>query len=71
MWYSGFDGITTRIGHAYSSNGIAWTKDTLNPVLEDGPPGSWDDIMSYQPSVLFDGSTYHMWYSGGGVFLRV
>jgi predicted GH43/DUF377 family glycosyl hydrolase len=67
MWYSGSDGTTTRIGHAISSNGITWEKDTLNPVLEDG--ATWVAVGVYQPSVLFDGTRYHMWYSGGGVFL--
>ena len=70
MWYSGSDGTKTQSGHATSPDGINWTKDSdNNPVLEPDSSGRWDDIMSYQPSVLFDGTTYHMWYSGGGAFL--
>jgi hypothetical protein len=76
MWYAGYDGTTnTRIGYATSSDGINWTKyddpattaspyANSDPVLSQGPPGSWDDEVVYQPSVLFDGSTYHMWFSG-------
>jgi predicted GH43/DUF377 family glycosyl hydrolase len=66
MWYSGSDGTYTQIGHATSQDGMIWEKDTLNPVLKVGVPGSWDYVMSIQPSVLFDGTTYRMWYSGGG-----
>jgi predicted GH43/DUF377 family glycosyl hydrolase len=72
MWYSGNDDTNndryTRSGHATSTDGIVWVKDSLNPVLNVGSAGSWDDIMCYQPSVLFDGNKFHMWYSGGGVF---
>ena len=43
MWYSGVDGSATfRIGHATSPDGIVWTKDPASPVLNLGPPGSWD-----------------------------
>ena len=45
MWYSGNDGVNFRIGHATSPDGIIWMKDTLNnPVVDLGPPGSWDDF---------------------------
>jgi predicted GH43/DUF377 family glycosyl hydrolase len=67
MWHSGYDGGNdgSSIGYARSSDGIAWTKDGLNnPVLESGPPGSWDAVTVYQPSVFFDGTTYHMWFGG-------
>ncbi len=53
------------IGHATSADGITWIKDTLNnPVLDVGPNGAWDDVWISCPSVIFDGSEYHMWYSG-------
>jgi hypothetical protein len=65
MWYSGSDGTFIQTGYATSLNRIDWTKDTLNnPVLPVGTSGSWDDTWAYQPSVLIDGSMYHMWYSG-------
>ncbi|MGB5848797.1 MAG: hypothetical protein WBH40_09935, partial [Ignavibacteriaceae bacterium] len=67
MWYGGWDGGSggTSIGYAYSSDGINWTRDTLNnPVLEPGPSGSWDEVTVYQPSVFFDGTTYNMWFGG-------
>jgi predicted GH43/DUF377 family glycosyl hydrolase len=63
-WYSGYDGTTgTNIGYVYSEDGINWTKHP-DPVLHNGPDGSWDNIVVYQPSVLFDGEMYHMWFAG-------
>lgn len=64
MWYVGDDGTYSRIGHATSPDGITWTKDSNNPVLDLGPAGSWDDDKVYFPSVAFDGSTFQMWFSG-------
>lgn len=67
MWYSGEDSSTYRIGYATSDDGIHWVKDTLNnPVLDIGAPGSWDENEVFHASVVFDGSTYHMWYNGYG-----
>ncbi len=44
MWYIGYDGSTVRIGFASSPDGIRWTRaDSVNPVLDVGPAGSFDD----------------------------
>ncbi|MEJ2196738.1 MAG: T9SS type A sorting domain-containing protein [Ignavibacteriaceae bacterium] len=67
MWFGGFDGSQAQIGHATSLNGIDWEKDTL-PVLQVGMAGSWDNASVSQPSVLFDGKMFHMWYGGGTDF---
>jgi predicted GH43/DUF377 family glycosyl hydrolase len=70
MWYSGNDYPNYRIGYATSPDGITWTKNPSNPVLNLGPGGSFDEFYAGQPSVYFDGVTYHMWYSGltsGGI----
>lgn len=64
MWFEGSDG-TFRIGYATSSNGTSWTKHPSNPVMDVGPAGSWDDDEVSQPSVIFDGELYHMWFTGG------
>jgi len=65
MWYSGGDpDVPWMIGHATSADGISWTKDTNNPVLEPGPDGTWDDTTVWCPSVLFIDSEFHMWYAG-------
>ena len=65
MWYTGADNPDPNegaIGHAISSDGISWEKDADNPVLNAGSSGSWDDVWVWDPSVVFDGSIYHMWY---------
>lgn len=65
MWYTGFDssGIG-RIGYATSPDGVAWTKYGGNPVLDIGPAGSWEDTDVLGPTVLKEGSVYHLWYDG-------
>ena len=62
-WYAGYDGNNTRIGYASSPDGISWTKHPA-PVLDHGQSGSWDELVVYQPSVMFDGTTYRMWFGG-------
>ncbi len=64
MWYEGYDGVTTRIGHATSSDGTNWIKDTSNPTLETGVPGDWDWLHAHSPSAVIYGGTYLLWYSG-------
>ena len=52
-------------GYAESLDGIDWTK-RADPVLEPGSyPGAWDPQTVGNPYVVFDGSSYHMWYNGG------
>jgi hypothetical protein len=68
MWYTGHETTANnsgyRIGHATSSDGRIWTKDTLNPVINLGSAGSWDDswILS-AGSVIRVNNTYHIWYN--------
>ena len=64
MWYTGHDGSNYRIGYATSADGILWEKYADNPVLDLGESGTWDDYQVAGPTVLFDGTEYHMWYTG-------
>jgi len=71
MWYVGHDGSLFQTGYAESSNGIDWDKRP-EPVLEIGTyPGAWDATNAANPCVIFDGSTYHMWYTGGSNSLSI
>jgi predicted GH43/DUF377 family glycosyl hydrolase len=63
MWYTGINTFY-RIGYATSSDGITWSRDPGNPIIDVGTPGSWDDMGLIGPQIIFDGSTYHMWYGG-------
>jgi predicted GH43/DUF377 family glycosyl hydrolase len=78
LWYTGHTGLVNNanflIGHATSTDGVTWTKDTNNPVLDVGPDGEWDDTWISAGSVVYDGSEYHMWYSawnGGSESVRI
>ena len=68
MWYSGTrDPEATyglKIGLATSSNGTDWTKDAGNPIFDKGAAGKFDDKHVVYPSVIKEGNTYYMWYSG-------
>ncbi|MEE9463800.1 MAG: hypothetical protein V3V53_18330, partial [Bacteroidales bacterium] len=76
MWFSGYsdNGIYHSIGHATSIDGVTWIRDVNNPVLEIGSSGNWDDHGIISPSVVFNGSEYHMYFhaegnSASGVFI--
>ena len=58
-WFRDF-----QIGHAWSTDGIVWTFDQENPVLELGESGEWDDESLWGAAVIFDGSQFKMWYCG-------
>ncbi len=66
MWFWGTDanGVWGDIGHATSPDKVTWTMDPGNPVLTRGAPGSWDDQVLIISTVVFDGSLFHMWYTG-------
>jgi predicted GH43/DUF377 family glycosyl hydrolase len=47
-----------------STDGITWTRQPAATwVLQKGAPGKFDELGVGKPSVLFDGTTWHMWYS--------
>ncbi|MBI5546631.1 MAG: DUF11 domain-containing protein [Deltaproteobacteria bacterium] len=70
LWYSGGDGWQNDryvIGYASScdTDGVNWTKDPNNPVLDLGAPGSWEcgDSADFC-TVIRDGGAWRMYYSG-------
>lgn len=70
MWYSSFFSSSEKegrggIGLATSSDGIHWQRaNGGKPVLEVGPAGAFDAGQVMGPEVLYDGTTYRMWYTG-------
>ena len=42
---------------------VDWTYH--DPVVQPGPPGSWDSSRHQVGDVVFDGATYHMYLVGG------
>jgi len=68
MWYGGCHYSTgpfvCHAGYAESSDGITWSK-RQDPVLSPSDdPTAWDFEIAANPYVIFDGATYHMWFSG-------
>jgi len=66
MWYSAMPTRGTSIkgssvGYAESDDGLSWTRRSA-PLLE--PTMGWERSRLNQPSVLFDGVRYQMWYTG-------
>jgi predicted GH43/DUF377 family glycosyl hydrolase len=68
MWYvADYPNVASKVGYAFSGDGIEWTKHRGNPVVEVGE-NMWN------PCVLSDGTTWHMWFThhlGGSNPLRV
>ena len=87
MWYVGYGyPFGYLLYYAYSSDGINWTKydnnsprtytayDTVQPAghFFRGSNTKGDDTYFYQSSMIKDGNTYKMWYSGhDGANLRI
>jgi len=65
MWYSGSTNSADNfsIGYAWADEENEWNLLPV-PVLEKGDTGEWDALFVLKPSVYFDGSTYHMYYTG-------
>lgn len=64
MWYSG-EGAFTKIGYATSPDGVMWTKNPGNPVLDlSVGANTWENGGVYYASVLQVGGQYKMWYTG-------
>jgi predicted GH43/DUF377 family glycosyl hydrolase len=66
MWYSALSqsSNTPRIGYATSPDGLTWSRFAGNPILNPGPPGSWDSAGVEEPSVVTTKSGYLIYYDG-------
>jgi predicted GH43/DUF377 family glycosyl hydrolase len=69
MWFSGQGSTFGGIGYATSLDGIAWTKYTGGgplpiAVVDHGKAGSADSFAAADPSVIKDGTTWKLWYTG-------
>ncbi len=66
MWYTNLTeaGDVENICFADSPDGIDWTRHGV--VLDRGELGSWDSACLMAAVVLYDETTYKMWYLGMG-----
>jgi hypothetical protein len=67
MLYGGHKVTVDRpqVGWATSSDGVTWTKNSSTvPVFGYGASGAWDEEAIYPAGLVYDGTTYHLWYAG-------
>ncbi len=64
LYYHSYLNGKRRIGMATSSDGITWTKNVNNPIVEVGAAGAYDDQYVVEPRVFKLGTgNYRMYYS--------
>jgi hypothetical protein len=56
-------GLGSALGLATSANGLAWTKDSANPVFENDTAVPWQNLWVESPALLLVDDTLRMWYS--------
>jgi len=71
MFYGGntyssgtFPFFSQKIGLAISVDGINFTKIGNNPIITNGPNGSWDQLGTNYPSAIIYKDTLRVYYSG-------
>ncbi len=67
MYYLGHDRAIPpqqRMGLARSEDGVRWEKLRANPILEPGPPGSFDEAGIGEPAVWQSHGFYWMLFTG-------
>jgi predicted GH43/DUF377 family glycosyl hydrolase len=71
MWFYGYLNGELGLYRATSTNGIDWTVGS-SVVLPSGTRGSWDSTGPYDPSVIWNGTSYLMYFGGnnGSVYTR-
>jgi predicted GH43/DUF377 family glycosyl hydrolase len=65
LWYTGQADGHSRIGYATSTDGINFTRQSIEPVLKPELP--WEKVAVMCPHVNWDDEegVFKMWYSGG------
>jgi beta-1,2-mannobiose phosphorylase / 1,2-beta-oligomannan phosphorylase len=66
MFYAGgYNNEPQQIGVASSEDGIHWKRVSHQPLVPNGPPGSWNSSESGHPGVFVDADgTTHLFYQG-------
>lgn len=66
MYYFGFDGRHAREHLATSADLLHWTKSPLNPIMDVGPPGSYDERYCHKPCIILHEGVYYHFYTAVG-----
>jgi predicted GH43/DUF377 family glycosyl hydrolase len=73
LYYTGFNSISavtgiSQIGHAVSTDGIHWTKDSRNPILtgQTANPDFWGYGGAGEPGIVYNplNATFYLYYVG-------
>jgi predicted GH43/DUF377 family glycosyl hydrolase len=65
MWYAGGSSVGGyHLGHATSTDGTTWTKDSANPVFAPEPENAWEKYHIFNPSVTWEDGRFVMYYTG-------
>ena len=65
MYYLGQDRARRqRLGVARSADGVRWEKLRSNPILDEGRPGTFDEVGLGEPAVWMSHGSYWMLYTG-------
>jgi predicted GH43/DUF377 family glycosyl hydrolase len=66
MFYAGgYNNAPQQIGVAVSTNGIQWKRISNQPLVPNGPPGSWNSSESGHPGIFADADgSFHLFYQG-------
>ena len=65
LFYAGaYNNVPQQIGVASSPDGEHWTRLSNQPLLANGPPGSWNSSESGHPGVLNAGGKTYLFYQG-------
>jgi predicted GH43/DUF377 family glycosyl hydrolase len=62
MWFVTDDGTGNCISYALSNDGVNWTLYSGNPVMTKGQSGDFDSYSISGPCVIFNGTTYVMYF---------
>ncbi len=63
MFYFAFDGKHARECLATSNDLLHWKKWSGNPVMDVGPPGTYDSLHCHKPCIVKAGGVYYHFYT--------
>ncbi|MFA9375921.1 MAG: hypothetical protein ACERKZ_04115 [Lachnotalea sp.] len=65
MYYLGENELgVQRLGVAVSEDGINWIENSLNPIMDVGVDGAFDEMGLGEPSVIYQAPYFYMLYTG-------
>jgi predicted GH43/DUF377 family glycosyl hydrolase len=65
MYYLGENQLgVQKLGVAVSEDGINWKENSLNPIMDIGADGAFDDKGLGEPSVIYQAPYFYMLYTG-------